>query len=393
MSTSNIVTDLSSLSDSEHPIILVADVPECEALIWVLRENGIEVTAICDNIKDKSLRKSFGKEVIHTPTLPERFSNANFIIVSQQIQDCLEQLSGFGFSNFFSPIEAFKEFQNRSGQDTPAFDAYTFARMGVCIKSHQAYLEGANKLYMRSLDVMVTTRCSLKCESCSNLMQYYKNPQNSSTEGILSSIQQISSHVDEIAEFRLIGGEPLMNRDWHTIAKKIAMNFPNQQIFVYTNGTIAPKDHKLEPLEGLNINFVITKYGYLSRNIDKLEDQLQKFGFSFQTSDADFWVDCSSLHKHHRKPSQLREVFKQCCVKYLYTLLDGKLFRCPFIANAHKLNAITDNKADYVDLLDSSVDQGKQIRRLIQVSSFFPGCDFCVGRPYDATATVTIISA
>ena len=83
----------------------------------------------------------------------------------------------------------------------------------------------------------------------------------------------------------------------------------------------------------------------------------------------------------------MREVFKQCCVKYLYTLLDGKLFRCPFIANAHKLNAITDNKADYVDLLDSSVDQGKQIRRLIQVSSFFPGCDFCVGRPYDATAT------
>ena len=30
----------------------------------------------------------------------------------------------------------------------------------------------------------------------------------------------------------------------------------------------------------------------------------------------------------------LKTVFKQCCVKYLYTLLHGKLYRCPFIANA-----------------------------------------------------------
>ena len=37
-------------------------------------------------------------------------------------------------------------------------------------------------------------------------------------------------------------------------------------------------------------------------------------------------------------------------MKYLYTLLHGKLYRCPFIANAANLKAIPDNPANYVEL-------------------------------------------
>ena len=31
-----------------------------------------------------------------------------------------------------------------------------------------------SKTYLRSLDIVITTKCSMKCESCANLMQYYK---------------------------------------------------------------------------------------------------------------------------------------------------------------------------------------------------------------------------
>lgn len=240
---------------------------------------------------------------------------------------------------------------------------------------------------MRSLDVMLTTRCSLKCESCSNLMQYYQDPQNTEDDSIFNSIEILSRHVDEIGEFRLIGGEPLMNKRWHIIAKNIAEKFTEQQIFIYTNGTIAPKDDVLQVLAGKNINFVITKYGHLSRNIDRLEQQLMKHQINFETSDAGYWVDCSNLQKHHRTDAENHQVFKQCCVKYLYTLLDGKLFRCPFIANAHKLMAIPNNKNNYVDLKRDSKNTSHEVRKLIKTATFFPGCDSCDGRPYDATNT------
>ena len=53
---------------------------------------------------------------------------------------------------------------------------------------------------------------------------------------------------------------------------------------------------------------------------------------------------------------RFKRSFKQCCVKYVYTLLDGKLYRCPFIANANNLKAIPDNPSNYVDLFSKRDD-------------------------------------
>ena len=98
-------------------------------------------------------------------------------------------------------------------------------------------------------------------------------------------------------------------------------------------------------------------------------------------------IDCSSIRHHKRTASDLEEVFKQCCVKYVYTLLHGKLYRCPFIANAANLNAIPDNPANYVDLFSKTRNVKQQIRRLVGVAKFFPACDFCDGRPYDPSSS------
>ena len=57
-------------------------------------------------------------------------------------------------------------------------------------------------------------------------------------------------------------------------------------------------------------------------------------------------------------------------LKYIYTLLHGKLYRCPFIANAANLNAIPDNPANYVNLLLNKEDIKQQIRRLVKAQIF-----------------------
>ena len=91
------------------------------------------------------------------------------------------------------------------------------------------YLNDENKIYMRSIDLMITTRCSLKCESCSNLMQYYVSPKNTDYENILESLNILSKNVDEVAEFRIIGGEPLMNKAWSDIVEGISDRYPGRE--------------------------------------------------------------------------------------------------------------------------------------------------------------------
>ena len=67
-------------------------------------------------------------------------------------------------------------------------------------------------------------------------------------------------------------------------------------------------------------------------------------------------------------------------------MLHGKIYRCPFIANAANLDAIPDNPANYVNLLSNQNNIKQQIRRLVKVAKFFPACDFCDGRPYDPSS-------
>ena len=61
----------------------------------------------------------------------------------------------------------------------------------------------------------------MNCESCANLMQYYVNAKNSD-EAVLEAVKNLSENVDHISEYRVIGGEPLMNKNFHEISLKAA---------------------------------------------------------------------------------------------------------------------------------------------------------------------------
>ena len=382
---------ITSLKEEGAPIIIVGAVQESEAVANACSEIGIVISAICDSEPTNEHNHNYrmkieqicGLEVIHTPNLPKRFPKVRFIIGCQQVQDVVEQLSGLGYHELYSPLELLDNYDVYKHEHTVS-QSYMVKRIEVAKKSHKAYFDDS-KTYMRSVDVMLTTKCSLKCINCCNLMQYYTNPENTDYEKILAALEIIDKNVDDIAEFRVIGGEPLMNKGWAHIVNGISEKNAKRQIFIYTNGTIAPKEGQLESFHGKNVNFIITDYGKLSRNIDKLTDQLTKHAISFARTPAQDWVDCSSITQHNRTTRENQEVFKQCCAKYIYTLLDGKLYRCPFIANAANLNAIQDNPANYVNLFSKEDDVKQQIKRFVKAAKFFPGCDFCVGRPYDPT--------
>lgn len=375
---------IAKLKEAGLPVIIFKIVREAEAIFNACSEMGIVVDGFCDFEKRNTGKKFCGLDVIHMPDLPKFFPKARIIIASQYISDSIDQLTEFGYNEFYSPLKILENY-NVNKYDHLISRSYMETQITSIRKAHEAYFDG-KKTFMRSLDVMITTKCSMKCESCSNLMQYYKNPEDSSYKKILDEVNIITNNVDDISEFRVIGGEPLMNKDWANITDGLLKDDPKRKIFIWTNGTVGPKDEQLELLQGKNISFVITDYGLLSRNIAHMKEKLLKYNLAFVATEVKNWVDCSSLKQHNRTPIQLQEVYKQCCVKYLYTLLDGKLYSCPFIANASKLKAIKDNSANYVDLYSQPDIVKNKIKRLVGGVKFLPGCDFCVGRPYDASS-------
>ena len=377
---------LQSLKEAGAPIVIVSVAREAEAIANACRDMGIVVSAFCDNEERMTVNHFCGLEVIHTPKLPLLFPKARFIIACQHIVDVTEQLTQLGYDEFYSALELLENYDASKHQHLIS-QSYMESRISVYKKTHEAYFD-EEKTYMRSVDVMITTKCSLKCESCSNLMQYYVNPQNTDSEKTLEALEVLHKNADEISEFRIMGGEPLMNKDWVHIVKAIIDKNAERKIFIYTNATIVPNDNQLEFFHGKDVIFIITEYGKLSRNKDKLTEKLDQHGITYVSTPAQNWQDCSRIQHHKRTGPELEEVFKQCCAKYLYTLLDEKLYRCPFIANASNLKAMPDNPANYVDLFSKTQNIKQQLHRLVKADKFFPACDYCDGRPADRSSTL-----
>ena len=57
-------------------------------------------------------------------------------------------------------------------------------------------------LFIRSVDLILTEKCSLKCKDCANLMQYYEKPINIESEELIGDLHDICSIADEINEIR-----------------------------------------------------------------------------------------------------------------------------------------------------------------------------------------------
>ena len=55
--------------------------------------------------------------------------------------------------------------------------------------------------------------------------------------------------VDKIYEFRVLGGDPFMNKDMYKVVNKLANYDKTEKVIVYTNGRIVPKGPNLECLK------------------------------------------------------------------------------------------------------------------------------------------------
>ena len=172
-------------------------------------------------------------------------------------------------------------------------------------------------LYINSLDLVLTERCTLKCENCSNLMQYYKSPINSPEEVIIDSLNKFLDSINSLNELRLIGGEPLINKNIYKIIKLCDLSKKIKNIVVYTNGTIVPKREDLEAISHIDgLVFKISDYGAdLSRRIETLTKLLDEYKIFTIREPINVWTDSGKITIHNRNNKELYDMFGQCCVK------------------------------------------------------------------------------
>lgn len=377
---------IENISKENIPIIIFGAGIVSEALYHSSVSSGIKIECFCDNNLNKTNTKLCGVPIIHTSQLKQKFNDARFLISAADIRDVIEQLCSLGYSKWSPAAPLLREFDISEHKFSAPHHFVEYA-VATCLLCHDSY-SNPDKLFLRSVDIIITERCSLKCKDCSNLMQYYKKPIDCDTAEILESIDMFCSVIDEVNEFRVIGGEPFMNKEFHLLINRLVNEPKVKKIVIYTNGTIVPPIEKLQSLKNKKVLIIITDYGKPSKKIDDLISSLSENNIDFYRQNAKGWTDCSKIIKHNRTALQQKEIFQRCCAKNTVSLSDGRLYRCPFAANAARLRAVPDFETDYVNIshdLESSesiLNLKKKIRAYLMHKEFLETCEFCNGRSF-----------
>lgn len=345
-----------------------------QAVLKILKSKGLNVFAFFDNGAVKPY------QIENISVAQPNFSkidaqNFIFVLSIRNMDEAVKQIENAGNYNWIAAYELLNE-------ETKSKLSFLEVQKIEAIYFYFERFINRELITLNSLDFVITERCSLRCKECSNLMQYYSAPQDFSVDDLKKELDAVCNVFDEIYEIRVIGGEPFVNPHWTEILQYIAAKENIKRISIYTNATIPLNDSQCKILKSVNAWLSVSDYGELSRNLTQLKSKAEEFDIPCEIKGVSFWTKCSSFVKHNRTKEELTKVFQRCCARNLASLLKGKLYPCPFIANAFNLCAVPQFKNDYIDLLEP-VEKNilKEKARKLFKREFFDACRYCEGRP------------
>jgi glycosyltransferase involved in cell wall biosynthesis len=341
-----------------------------KAIFDICTKAGIEVVGFFDYNPELAGKLVRGVPVYNTSKLP----NIIYIISVLSIKDVVDKLKANDVNTWHAGGVLLEGIDTDQTNPDYSIDNKKY-QIESCRIAHEAYLKN-DYVFIRSLDVMITERCSLRCKDCSNLMQYFERPVDYDPARIGFSVDTLLQNVDEIMEARVLGGDAFMSPWWAAVAEHLARSPKVRRVVVYTNGAILPKGVTISNTAKEKLVFFITDYGKLSRNLDKLIGILRRNELRYKVTTPTEWLDCATIHEHNRTGEENDRLFRECIATSLLTMVDGKVFRCPYAASLYKLG-IKPLPEDYVDVRATN---RKDISGYLVSDRAMSACDYCTSR-------------
>lgn len=361
-----------------------------EMCAFAFKKKKIKINYFCDSSSKKYGKKFLGIEIISPKELEKFDKNSNIYISNNYFSHLQKELKQKNFKNIYDCSNILNEtnFSESNLSINPLKIERWVAFYNAMVKKEKFI--NAKKLYVKSLDVQITEKCSLGCKDCSNLMQYYSKPIDSNFNQLIKAIDKFISCVDEIYEFRVLGGDPFMNKNMHKIINHLNQYDKVNTIAIYTNARFIPKNENFESLKTPKVILDISDYVLIDkkqRKADELIELLKKNNIKYNLARMSVWSDSGRILPYqNRSEIEKENLFKYCCNSDIISLLHGNLYRCPFSANGTNLNAIPKDSSDVVNLLDDTIsitDLKNDIYNLVYNKKYLTACNYCNGRDFN----------
>lgn len=244
--------------------------------------------------------------------------------------------------------------------------------------------DGIHFIFYR-LEIDLTSRCTLKCKKCCNMMQYYQNPKDINVETKKNDYSRMMEIIDWTDDIMLIGGEPFLYGQLREIVEYIFHEKNTSEkvgvIRIVTNGTIIPSEDIFETFSKCNVHVLISNYGHRSRNINKLIDELVKHNINYAVQDTTQWCDVEQYVDGIEEANDINFIKNKIddCITLCRTIDSGKFYMCAHLKSLNDLQALpSEIPKCYIDIYESNVKESllKYLKRDVH---YFKACAWCNG--------------
>ena len=224
------------------------------------------------------------------------------------------------------------------------------------------------------MTALVTSKCTLKCRDCNNLVPYCHNSKFISKEIIIQDVTRICSVIDFCICMNITGGEPFLHPDLDKIIAEITDNSKILFVEVITNGTVMPSQEVIKSIRNSKVIIKISRYENFSK-IDKLISLFEDEGIRYLVLDNLSWRTSGGIERRNKRYDQIKKEYLSCWPgKHCKSMWEGNLYPCARAAFLHEVGA--DCKDDSLNL---SIGNRKLKKKLLEfyLREYMDACDFC----------------
>lgn len=230
------------------------------------------------------------------------------------------------------------------------------------------------------LETHLVDHCNLKCKGCSHFAPLVDGEVFADINVFKRDVIRLSELFDNIYEFRLMGGEPLLHPGLLSFLEFARKTFPKARIALFTNGIrlLTMNDLFWEVCAQNNILIKITYYP-IELNIHKIKQRAKEKNVDIKVPNQ---IKSFFKHLNIAGDSDPTSSFRSCRLMFKTPQLrDGKLYPCFFPAYVHIFNthfnqSIYPSEKDSINILGDARPED-----IIQfLDQQIPMCRWCLTR-------------
>lgn len=238
------------------------------------------------------------------------------------------------------------------------------------------YSSVGGKPWLSYLEFDAVRMCNLNCRGCCHFSNIVTERGEYTEEEMVKDFSKLSELFENIEVIRIVGGEPLLNKNLDKIIYGIRSFFPKSKIEIVSNGLLVTSlsDEVAEAISKEEVVLCITQY----EKTTTVMPQIKEFCKNKNINVVVFGYDRDEFKKviNLKGDSDGAHIFEQCISRKCTTLYKGKITHCWLEAYVDVFNKKynTDIPEDQgIDL--HAANSGEEIKEFLAKESM--SCSYC----------------